>query len=486
MNYQTTLIWLRRDLRLTDHRVISAALRQSKQVYLAFVFDKTILDALDNQSDRRVEFIWEAIAQLKAQAKKAGGDLITVHDHASTAIPKLAKQLKVGAVFCGTDYEPSAIERDKTVASSLATKGIEFHGVKDQAVFEKSEVLTLAAKTFSVFTPYKNAWLKRLTPEDLNDEAINWTNRFGAIGPKESELVVLPSLEQMGFTQTNLKTLKMGLGASGADAQFEDFTQRMGLYGEQRDFPAVRGVSYLSIHQRFGTISIRRLAKHALAQWQAAGPGSEGAYKWLAELIWRDFYFQILFNYPHVVSGPFKKEYDAITWDNDTELFNAWCQARTGYPLIDAAMEQLNQTGFMHNRLRMVVASFLTKDLGIDWRWGEQYFAAQLNDFDLSANNGGWQWAASTGCDAQPYFRIFNPISQSEKFDPKGAFIRRYLPQLNKLDDKAIHAPWLAAPMLLKGADVALGKNYPLPIVEHDQARQLTLKRYEVVKKTVA
>jgi deoxyribodipyrimidine photo-lyase len=486
MNYQTTLIWLRRDLRLTDHRVISAALRQSKQVYLAFVFDKTILDALDNQSDRRVEFIWEAIAQLKAQAQKAGGDLITVHDHASTAIPKLAKQLKVGAVFCGTDYEPSAIERDKTVASSLATMGIEFHSVKDQAIFEKSEVLTLAAKTFSVFTPYKNAWLKRLTPEDLNEEAINWTNRFGTIGPKESQLVVLPSLEQMGFTQTNLKTLKMGLGASGADAQFKDFTQRMGLYGEQRDFPAVRGVSYLSIHQRFGTISIRRLAKHALAQWQAAGPGSEGAYKWLAELIWRDFYFQILFNYPHVVSGPFKKEYDAITWDNDTEFFNAWCQAKTGYPLIDAAMEQLNQTGFMHNRLRMVVASFLTKDLGIDWRWGERYFAAQLNDFDLSANNGGWQWAASTGCDAQPYFRIFNPISQSEKFDPKGAFIRRYLPQLNKLDDKAIHAPWLAAPMLLKGADVALGKNYPLPIVEHDQARQLTLKRYEVVKKTVS
>ncbi len=483
MNYQTTLIWLRRDLRLTDHRVISAALRASKRVYLVFVFDKTILDALENKADRRVEFIWEAIAQVKAQAQHAGGDLITVHDHAAAAVPKLAKQLGVGAVFCGTDYEPAAIERDKAVASSLANMGVDFHSVKDQAVFEKSEVLTLAAKTFSVFTPYKNAWLKRLTPGDLNDEAITWTNRFAAIEPTDSPLVMLPTLAQMGFKTTNLKTLKMGLGASGASAQFDDFTERMGLYGEQRDFPAVRGVSYLSIHQRFGTISIRRLAKYAFAQWQEGGPGSEGAYKWLAELIWRDFYFQILYHYPHVVNGPFKREYDAIVWDQDTELFTAWCQARTGYPLIDAAMEQLNQTGFMHNRLRMVVASFLTKDLGIDWRWGEQYFAAQLNDFDLSANNGGWQWAASTGCDAQPYFRIFNPLSQSEKFDPKGAFIRRYLPQLKNLDDKAIHAPWLAAPMLLKDAGVKLGANYPMPVVDHDVARKLTLQRYEVVKK---
>ena len=246
----------------------------------------------------------------------------------------------------------------------------------------------------------------------------------------------------------------------------------------------MKGPSYLSVHLRFGTVSIRELAAKA---WQRAQGGSAGASVWLSELIWRDFYHQILFHHPHVVDGSFKPDYDRIKWDHGAHadaLFAAWCEGRTGYPLVDAAMAQINQTGYMHNRLRMVVASFLTKDLGIDWKRGERYFALHLNDYDLAANNGGWQWAASTGCDAQPWFRIFNPVTQSEKFDAAGKFIRRYLPQLAGLPNKLIHAPWLARPVDLLGANLALGRDYPLPVVQHDEARERTLARFGVLKST--
>jgi deoxyribodipyrimidine photo-lyase len=240
----------------------------------------------------------------------------------------------------------------------------------------------------------------------------------------------------------------------------------------------------LSVHLRFGTVSIRQLAREAYPRMLA---GSPGASVWLSELIWRDFYVQVLHNFAHVGQGhSFKPDYDAISWVHGKhahKLFDAWCEARTGYPLVDAAMRQINQTGYMHNRLRMVVASFLVKDLGIDWRWGERYFAEHLNDFDLSANNGGWQWASSSGCDAQPYFRIFNPISQSERFDPEGKFIRRYIPELAALPTKDLHAPWLAKPLELQAAEVVIGKTYPAPIVDHAEAREKTLARYAVVKK---
>ncbi|MFM8576702.1 MAG: cryptochrome/photolyase family protein, partial [Limnohabitans sp.] len=249
----------------------------------------------------------------------------------------------------------------------------------------------------------------------------------------------------------------------------------------------VKGPSYLSVHLRFGTVSVRQLAREAHARMVA---GSEGARVWLSELIWRDFYAQVLANFAHVGAGEsFKRDYDAIAWDQGPhghQLFDAWCQGRTGYPLVDAAMRQLNQTGYMHNRLRMVVASFLCKDLGLDWRWGEQHFATHLNDFDLAANNGGWQWASSSGCDAQPYFRIFNPVSQSEKFDAEGKFIRRYVPELAGLSAKAIHAPWLVGELELQAAGIELGKTYPRPIVDHAQAREKTLARYAVVKKKAA
>ena len=294
----------------------------------------------------------------------------------------------------------------------------------------------------------------------------------------------MPSLTEIGFEATNLSTLKIPTGSAGAHRLFEDFFERMDSYHETRNFPAVKGPSYLGVHLRFGTVSLRNIAATA---HQMTVTGSQGASVWLSELIWRDFYHQIMHHHPRVVERSFKPEYDAIRWAHGhhaEEQFKAWCEGRTGYPLVDAAMAQINQTGYMHNRLRMVVASFLVKDLGIDWRWGERYFAEKLNDFDLAANNGGWQWASSSGCDAQPYFRIFNPTSQSEKFDPEGKFIRRYLPQLAALPTAALHAPWKARPLELQEAGVVLGQHYPHPMVQHDVARELTLQRYAVVKKS--
>jgi deoxyribodipyrimidine photo-lyase len=297
----------------------------------------------------------------------------------------------------------------------------------------------------------------------------------------------VPTLAELGFEATNLGELKIPTGASGGEALFEEFLPRMDRYDEARDYPALRGPSYLGVHLRFGTVSIRRLAAAAHAR---AAQGSKGAATWLSELCWRDFYVQVLANFPHLFDArgrahSFRREYDAIAWEHGKAadaLFAAWCEGRTGYPLVDAAMAQINQTGYMHNRLRMVVASFLTKDLGIDWRRGERYFALHLNDYELASNNGGWQWASSSGCDAQPYFRIFNPVSQSRRFDPEGRFILRYLPQLAGLPAAAIHAPWEVTPVELEAAGVHLGVNYPERIVEHDAARAKTLERYAVVK----
>jgi deoxyribodipyrimidine photo-lyase len=364
----------------------------------------------------------------------------------------------------------------------LANAGIAFHTYKDHVVFERQEVLTLAGNPYTVFTPYKNAWLKKIQPEDLAAHPV--AEHASALVPRPAQFrLPVPTLPDIDFENIDLKALHYKSGVSGAQALLEDFLHRIDLYEETRNFPAIKGPSYLSVHLRFGTISIRQLALEAWHRYKT----SEGASVWLSELIWRDFYAQILANFPHVTERCFKPDYDAIPWDHGPHgkaLFAAWCEGRTGYPLVDAAMAQINQTGYMHNRLRMVVASFLTKDLGVDWRWGEKYFAQHLIDFDLSANNGGWQWASSSGCDAQPYFRIFNPVTQSEKFDPKGKFIKRYLPQLAALEGADIHAPWEAKPLTLQAAGITLGKDYPLPVVNHAEARETTLARYAVVKKT--
>ncbi|MCW2312025.1 deoxyribodipyrimidine photo-lyase [Rhodoferax antarcticus] len=484
-DFDTGLMWFRRDLRTTDNATLHQALRRCRQVHCVFIFDTEILSALP-RIDRRVEFIRESLSELDEALRKlsgqAQGGLIVRHALASDEIPRLACQLQVQAVFAGRDDEPQALARDQQVAHELQTADITLITCKDHVIFERREILTQGGTVYGVFTPYKRNWLSRLAPEDLADHPIDALGQRLAARPLEFQAPV-PTLADIGFKKSNLSTLKIPTGMHGGSQLFEDFFERMDSYDTTRDFPAVKGPSYLGVHLRFGTVSIRQLVATA---WQRQLAGSAGAAVWLSELVWRDFYVSILANFPQVAQSAFKPEYDAIAWETDLEaqaLFTAWCEGRTGYPLVDAAMAQINQTGYMHNRLRMVVGSFLVKDLGLDWRWGERYFAEHLNDFDLSANNGGWQWVASSGCDAQPYFRIFNPVSQSEKFDPQGKFIRRYLPQLAELSNKSIHAPWLAKPLELQAAGVTLGGNYPIPIVQHDEARAKTLARYAVVKK---
>lgn len=484
--FDTGLVWFRRDLRVNDNSALCAALKQCRQVFCAFVFDREILDPLP-RSDRRVEFIQSSLleldASLRSLASRPEVGLIVRHGVAADLIPSLARELHVQVVFAAHDYEPQAIARDANVRGALAHQGMSLHTFKDHVIFEKREILTKTGTPYGVFTPYKRNWMEQVQAATLNiQDPSPWASALAPCPAYLSQKV--PSLDAIGFESTNLKALKIPTGSTGAQQLFQDFFDRMDQYHETRDFPAIKGPSYLGVHLRFGTVSIRKLVSTALQRTIA---GSPGAAVWLSELVWREFYCQILANFPHVATGAFKPEYDAIRWESGPRaqsLFKAWCEGRTGYPLVDAAMAQLNQTGYMHNRLRMVSGSFLVKDLGIDWRWGERYFAAQLNDFDLSANNGGWQWVSSSGCDAQPYFRIFNPVSQSERFDPDGKFIRRYLPQLSALPTKALHAPWTARPLELAAAGVELGKNYPRPLVAHDEARAQTLQRYAVVKNT--
>jgi deoxyribodipyrimidine photo-lyase len=481
MTFDTGLVWFRRDLRLEDHSALTAALTVCRHVHCAFVFDRAILDPLiadGARSDRRVDFIHAAVIALDAGLRQRGGGLIALHDRAEEAVPRLARALAVEAVFAAEDYEPAAQARDAAVERALGNEGRRFERCKDQVVFEKSEVVTASARPYAVFTPYRTAWLRRLGPNDIAPRDAVASGRLAP--PPPSTAAAIPSLEQLGFAPSNLSRLPIRTGESGARIQLVEFLSRIYRYDTVRDYPALRGPSYLSVHLRFGTVSVRTLVREALAR------DSDGARTWLSELIWREFYQMILWHHPHVVDHAYRPEYDAIVWETGPRAdaaFAAWCSGRTGYPLVDAAMAQINTTGYMHNRLRMVVASFLTKDLGIDWRRGERYFALHLNDFDLAANNGGWQWAASTGCDAQPYFRIFNPVTQSEKFDPDGAFIKRYLPQLAGFTAREIHAPWHASRERQREARCEIGVDYPAPIVDHAEARRKTLERYAVAKR---
>ena len=478
--FDCALVWFRRDLRADDNAALHHALRAANQVFCVFILDSSILDALP-RADRRVEFILSALTVLDAdlQALKPGAGLIVRHGIAENLIPQLAAELGAQAVFANHDDEPHALRRDAQIQQQLGAATVEFHSFKDHVIFERSEVLTAVGKPYGVFTPYKNTWLRQLTPFYLSAYSVERHAQALA----QSDLATgIPSLADIGFEPAGLCDTLAG-GSRGAAALLDDFLQRIDRYDEARNFPAVKGPSYLSVHLRFGTVSIRRLAREAHQRVQKGG--NHGAEIWLSELIWRDFYHQVMHHHPHAMTDAFRPEYDDIEWERGAEAeiqFKAWCEGRTGYPLVDAAMLQINQTGYMHNRLRMVVASFLMKDLGIDWRRGEGYFAEKLIDFDLAANNGGWQWAASSGCDAQPYFRIFNPVTQSEKFDADGTFIKRYLPQLAKLPPKLIHAPWTAKPEVLNACAVRLGDNYPRPIVQHDEARARTLARYAVVK----
>jgi deoxyribodipyrimidine photo-lyase len=466
------LVWFRRDLRVQDHAALHHALNAHRRVHCVFVFDRAILDPLPRR-DRRVEFILRAVEEVDAALRAMGGALVVRHGDPREEIPRLAGELGAAAVYANRDYEPAAIARDAEVNRRLAGADSCLLDFKDQVVFERDELMTQGGTPFSVFTPYKNAWLRRLTPHDLEPFPIEPMAAHLA-PPRAGDR--LPGLEELDFVATDLAALRLPTGMSGAQMLFRDFAERIDDYAAKRDYPAQKGCSYLSAHLRFGTISIRQLAAYAHAQ------PSRGAATWLSELIWRDFYHAILWHHPRVVSGCFKPEFDALHWDDAPELLAAWQAGRTGYPLVDAAMRQLDQAGWMHNRLRMVTASFLTKDLGIDWRRGEAWFAEKLLDFDLAANNGGWQWAASTGCDAQPWFRIFNPVTQSEKFDPEGRFILRYVPELREVPPKYLHAPWRMNAADQAACGVIIGRDYPVPVVDHAVARECTLRRYKSVR----
>jgi len=457
MNSDTALCWLRRDLRLDDHAALYTALCAHPRVVCVFLFDR-----LELHNHRQAKFVWHALDQIKQGLQARGSDLLIVQGDASNEICALAQRFAASVVYVAEDYEPAARARDQSVDQALAALGSRLEPVKDLVIFAGDEILAKNHTPYSVFTAYKNTWLARLNPAEwMPYDSLGQLSRLMPL-----PATPMPSLKQLGFQSSNLGGLGLPLGKSGAQQLLAAFDAHIADYQQQRDFPALDASSHLSPHLRFGTLSIRRAV--ALAA-EYTGPG---AACWLSELIWREFYQQLLWHHPRVAQESFKLKYRDLNYENNQTWFDAWRNGQTGFPLIDAAMRQLSQTGWMHNRLRMITASFLVKDLLIDWRWGERYFAETLLDFDLAANNGGWQWAASTGCDAQPYFRIFNPVTQSKRFDPDGRFIRRYLPELTELNNQDIHAPWLAKKL---PAGFTLGRDYPVPMVEHAEQRQRAL-----------
>lgn len=424
------IFWFRRDLRLDDNAGLYHALKDENPVLCLFIFDKAILHELEDKADARVTFIYQTICELHHELKKQGSALIVKYDMADKAWDEVLKEYEVKTVYTNHDYEPYAIKRDEAIGAKLKQHAIEFKTYKDQVIFEKGEVTKDDGRPYTVYTPYKNKWHQTLKPFYLNAYPVKkyLHNLYKHTGP------AIPSLKSMGFEKS--------------DREFpgQHYENVIEDYKEKRDLPAIKGTSHIGLHLRFGTVSIRELARKANAYPEKT---------WLNELIWREFYMMILYYFPKTTDHAFRPEYDHIRWINNEKQFKAWCDGETGYPLVDAGMRELNTTGYMHNRVRMVVASFLSKDLLIDWRWGERYFARKLLDYEMASNVGGWQWAAGSGTDAAPYFRVFNPESQMKKFDPQLAYIKKWVPEY---------------------ADFS---KYPKPIVDHAFARERCLKAFK-------
>lgn len=472
--FERGLVWVRRDLRLHDHTALSQALENCHEVAIVFVYDTVILNKLKNRSDRRVVFIHQSLQEVNEALSEKGSMLIFQHGDPIQVIPKVCEKLKIDALFFNEDYEPYAKKRDNEVCKTLNKSNVSTFQFKDQVIFSAREVLKGDGTPYRVFTPYKRSWLQKVQePHYIEQKCILREDRLfssqkivGGLGK-----VVNYSLKQLGFENANLPLDFQKPGTSNGKKCLKAFTKYMNDYHDNRNFPVLdNGTSGLSVHLRFGTISVRDCVRESI------NSKSKGAQTWLSELVWRDFYQMILATNPHVVKETFLPKYKKIKWPGKDAHYKAWCQGKTGYPIVDAAMRQLNETGWMHNRLRMIVASFLTKDLLVDYKKGEAYFAEKLLDFDLSANNGGWQWSASTGCDAQPYFRIFNPVTQSERFDENGEFIRQYVPELASLDRKQIHFPEAAKQL---PSDFKLGKTYPKPIVSHAEQKKHALALFK-------
>ena len=426
----TALFWHRRDLRIDDNKGLFDALKQNEIVHPIFIFDKSILDKLPN-NDQRILFIYQEIESLKKSYQNLGSDLWVYYGEPSEIIPKIAQELNCSSVYFNNDYEPYALQRDQEIQVSLNKIKIEFIGKKDHVIFEKNEVLKDDGKPYTIFTPYSRKWKANLKEEDLREYSIE---KYSGNLVQKQQGEALITLEEMGFESKVL----------------HDFPDRIAKneilknYHLSRNFPAVKGTSKLSLHLRFGTISIRKLALIAREQNET----------YLNELIWRDFYQMIIFHFPKSAENSFKAQYDKIIWEKNEVHFDSWCTGKTGYPIVDAGMRELNATGFMHNRVRMVVASFLTKHLLLDWRLGAAYFAEKLLDFELASNTGGWQWAAGCGCDAAPYFRVFNPQAQQEKFDKSFEYIKKWVPEYGT-------------------------SSYPEPVIEHKFARERILQRFK-------
>lgn len=451
---------MRRDLRLSDHSALAEAASLAQEVVVAFVFDTTILHPLQDRDDRRVTFIHRSLAELDGKLRQRGSCLAVRHGDPTQEIPALVRELGIDLVVSARDFEPGAIERDRKVAERV---GVAFHQVLDQVVQAPEDVRNLAGEPFKVFTPYSKAWLTRFHPTMVAERTPDLSR---LVSSEAIEPHVHPwKLGDLGFQPAKLW---LEPGEDAARKRLEEFRAKMGGYPDLRDYPALHATSGLSVHLRFGTLSIREAFRAALAHGQAE--------KWMTELIWREFYAMILCMFPHVVDSTFQPQYRQTKWPGGEVEFQAWREGRTGYPMVDAAMRCLNATGWMHNRLRMIVASFLTKDLLVDYRWGEAYFARRLLDFDLASNNGGWQWAASTGVDAQPYFRIFNPVLQSRKFDPEGRFIRQWCPELANFSNERIHWPHDAPLFEQMEAGCILGDDYPAPIVDHHVQKEAVIR----------
>ncbi len=423
-----SIFWFRRDLRLKDNHGLFQALESGKKVLPIFIFDEDILDLLENKSDKRVDFIVQALQTLNSFLKSKNKGIKIFKGKPLEIYKKLTENYEIEAVYSNEDYEPYAIKRDQEIADFLASKNIAFHQFKDQVIFHKDEIVKADKKPYTVYTPYSKLWLNEFQKIDLQGFPSE---------KKLDNLLDIPfeelKIEDIGFQKTDLT-----FEVPEADLHI------IKTYEETRNFPAVKGTTQLGVHLRFGTISVRKLAKIA----------KENNLTFLKELIWREFFMQILYHFPKVVNHSFKSKYDAIPWENNPEFLEKWKAGKTGFPIVDAGMRELNATGFMHNRVRMITASFLIKHLLTDWRIGEAYFAEKLMDYDLSANNGNWQWCASSGCDAAPYFRIFNPDEQQKKFDPDFKYIKKWIPEFGT-------------------------KYYPKPIVEHKKAREKVLKVYK-------
>ena len=429
MSSKINIFWFRRDLRLEDNHGLFEALKSGNNVIPIFIFDKNILEKLQDKQDARVTFIYDTIGELKDKIQEFGSDIKVFYGKTEFVFEEIIQKYAVGKVFANHDYEPKAIARDQQIRNLLSANNIDFQTFKDHVIFEKSEIVKDDGKPYTVFTPYSKKWkLKWEVQKDTFYTSENETQNY-----LKTEKEPMPSLESIGFERSNIVFPPKKVAQN-----------TIKNYQENRDFPAKEGTSKLGIHFRFGTISIREKAKKAALISET----------YLNELIWRDFYAQILYHFPNVEKSSFRREYDNIEWVNDENEFKLWCEGKTGYPIVDAGMRELNATGYMHNRVRMVVASFLTKHLLIDWRWGEAYFAEKLLDFDLASNNGGWQWAAGCGTDAAPYFRIFNPTAQQEKFDKNFEYVKKWIPEFGT-------------------------NSYPKPIVEHNLARERCLEVYK-------